>query len=253
MHGRGDRGDARLWRDRGTGGCEVTGMTRIPSGTLADRAFEQIEAAIVTGELAPGTKISEVTLARTLGVSRGPLREAIRRLEGRKLVHRVPHVGTAVVALSADDILEIMVVREALEGMACRLAARHVTPAELDELDRVLDQHAEAEALRTGQAYYQAPGHLDFHYRIALASKNRKIVEILGGELYHLIRVYRYRSGAALGRPKQALEEHRDIVVALRAHDCDLSERLMRQHIAQSRTNLETAASPLLNVRGRDA
>lgn len=90
--------------------------------TLADRVCQQIVNSIVTGELLPGQKISEPGLAKLYGISRGPLREAIRRLEGWRLIERKPHVGARVVQLSAGELIEIYRVREALEGMASRLA-----------------------------------------------------------------------------------------------------------------------------------
>lgn len=206
--------------------------------TLADRAFVRIEAAIEKGDLPPGTKISEALLARTFGISRGPLREAIRRLEGRKLIRRIPRVGASVAMYSRKDLIEIFIVREALEGIACRLAAENMTPAEIAELESVLEQHRGGNELRTGAGYYQTPGDLDFHYRIVRASQNSKLIELLCDELYYLIRVYRYRSGAAPGRAQQAFEEHQAIVAAMRDRNGDLAESLMRRHIAYARAIL---------------
>src|SRR5690606_30250495 len=91
--------------------------------TLSDHVFRKIQAAIVKGEIAPGSKMSEPELARTYGISRGPLREAIHRLEGQRLLVRVPHVGARVVSLSQQELCELYQIRESLEGMACRLAA----------------------------------------------------------------------------------------------------------------------------------
>src|SRR5690554_1580237 len=100
----------------------MKGFTPLEVRTLADRALEMIEAAIMKGDLPPGARISEAPLAKTFGISRGPVREAIRRLEGRGLLERVPHIGARVVTISIEDLLEIFDIREALEGTACRLA-----------------------------------------------------------------------------------------------------------------------------------
>ena len=100
--------------------------------TLADRAFEWLEEAIIKGDYPPGAKLDEVALAKSFGISRGPVREAIRRLEGKKLVERMPHVGARVTALHPDELVNLLNVREALEGMACRLAAMRMSDAELD-------------------------------------------------------------------------------------------------------------------------
>ena len=97
--------------------------------TLTDQIFYKIQSAIICGELAAGSKISEPELARVYGISRGPLREAIHRLEGQKLVERTAHVGARVVSLSHQQLHELYQIRENLEGLACRLAA---TPMPLD-------------------------------------------------------------------------------------------------------------------------
>ena len=77
------------------------------SGTLSDHVFRRIQSAIVRGDIAPGSKISEPELARAYGISRGPLREAIRRLEGQRLLVRVPHVGARVVSLSQAELMDL--------------------------------------------------------------------------------------------------------------------------------------------------
>jgi DNA-binding GntR family transcriptional regulator len=220
----------------------MEGFEALEVRTLADRALDRIEAAIIKGDLKPGTRISEVLLARTFGISRGPLREAIRRLEGRGLLERVPHVGARVVTLSLQDLREVFDIREALEGLACRLAAERMTDEEIAAVEAVLDRHSGDEALRAGQAYYQQPGDYDFHYRIAQGAKNRRIVDLLCGEMYHLIRIYRYRSGAVRGRAPEALDEHRKILAALQARDGALAEALMRAHVGRARALLEQGA-----------
>jgi DNA-binding GntR family transcriptional regulator len=88
--------------------------------TLADQIFSRIRQEIVEGRIPPGSKMSEPELARRFGISRGPLREALGRLEG-KLVERTPRVGVRVIALSRPDLDQLLTIREALEGMGCRL------------------------------------------------------------------------------------------------------------------------------------
>ena len=211
----------------------------LDSRTLADRVFEELQDAIVTGGIAPGTKITEPGLAKEYGISRGPLREAMRRLEGRHLVSRIPHVGARVVSLSLDELLELYEVREAMEGMACRLAARQMPTAEIASLKELLEKHESQAELQQNLAYYQKEGDLDFHYRIVLGSGNKKLMELLCGELYYLVRMYRYRFSATSGRPKRAFQEHYRIVDAIEQRDEELAEMLMRRHIRASRDNVE--------------
>ncbi len=207
--------------------------------TLADRVCDQIATAIIKGDILPGQKISEPELARNYGISRGPLREAIRRLEGWRLVERKAHVGARVVKLTARELIEIYRVREALEGMACRQAATEMPQDEIDALRVLLDEHESAVEQLDGRSYFQKEGDLDFHYRIVQGSRNGKLLELLGGDLYHLVRMYRYQFSVSSSRPKRALKEHRQIIDAIEARDPELAEMLMRRHISNARKNIE--------------
>jgi DNA-binding GntR family transcriptional regulator len=206
---------------------------------LVGTIVQRLEAAIFDGELAPGTKLSEQALARALGVSRGPLREAISRLEGRKLIERTPNIGARVAQLSFADLTDLLVVREALEGIACRYAAERMTDVELTELQELLAEHGDQQSIREGTGYYQESKDFDFHFRIIKASGNKRIVDMLCGDLYDLLRVYRYKSSTMDGRAERAYEEHKRILAGLLARDPDRAEAAMRQHIRNARTHIE--------------
>lgn len=207
--------------------------------TLADRVFARLQDDIVLGVLKPGTKLGETELAARYGVSRGPLREAIRRLESRRLLERIPHVGTRVASLEAADLIEIYRVREALEGLAARLAAENMTDAEVAGLWELLALHEQQQDLQEDIAYFQHAGDLDFHYRIIQGSHNRTLIDLLIGEIYHRVRMYRYQFSMTANRPKKALSEHRRIVEAIEAGDGEMAELLMRRHISRARDYLE--------------
>jgi len=210
--------------------------------TLAERVFARLQDDIVLGVLPPGTKLGETELASRYGVSRGPLREAIRRLESRKLLERVPHVGTRVASLKAADLIEIYRVREALEGMAARLAAEHMTAEEVAGLREVLLQHEQQQDIKEDVAYFQREGDLDFHYRIIQGSHNQTLIDLLIGEIYHLVRMYRYQFSMTANRPQKALGEHRQIIEAIESRDGEMAELLMRRHISRARENIESQA-----------
>ncbi len=210
--------------------ASIDGSPEAP--TLAQRTFEGIKADIISGRLAQGSKIVESDLAEQYGTSRGPLREAIHRLEQMKLIVRVPHAGSRVASLDLKTMEDIYVARESLEGMAARLAARLMPAKEIDLLATLLDQHEAAIGETEGKAYFQREGDIDFHYRIALASRNRWILENLTGELYQLIRMCRHQSGQIPSRAQLALAQHRHIVAAIAARDEELAEILMRRHIS---------------------
>ncbi|MCP4491187.1 MAG: GntR family transcriptional regulator [Gammaproteobacteria bacterium] len=210
------------------------------SGTLASRSYESIKADIINGTLAQGSKIVESDLALKYGISRGPLREAIHRLEQIKLILRVPHAGSRVVTLNTRMMEDIYTAREALEGMAAKLAARYMADDEVMSLQLLLDQHEQNINQAAGKVYFQSEGDIDFHYRIAVASQNQWILENLNGELYQLIRMGRHQSGQMPSRPAVALAQHRQIVAAIAERDEELAEMLMRRHISGAWKTVKT-------------
>lgn len=212
----------------------------LESRTLAAQAFESIKADIIVGALSQGSKIIESDLALKYGISRGPLREAIHRLEQIKLVVRVPHAGSRVVTLDRKMMEDIYTARESLEGMAARLAARHMPDDDIHSLQELLDRHEEDIDKTEGKAYLQNEGDIDFHYRIALASQNQWILENLNGELYQLIRMGRHQSGQVPTRPAKALSQHRLIASAIEQRDEELAELLMRRHISGAWQTVKT-------------
>jgi DNA-binding GntR family transcriptional regulator len=204
----------------------------IPEGTLADIASTKLTQAIITGELIQGQKLNESELAERYGIGRGPLREALRQLEGMRLVRRIPHAGARVVMLNQNMMADLYAVREALEGMACRKAAMCMTDEEVANLQTLLVKHAEQIEASDGQVYIQSEGDFDFHYQIALGSRNQMLIDLLAGELYQLLRMCRYRTSRMAKRTGPALQQHRHIVEAIAARDGELAEILMRRHIS---------------------
>jgi len=213
--------------------------TRQNPVTTTDKVFEQMQQAIVEGKIVAGSKISEPELAKQYQISRSTLREALNRLEKCHLIERKANVGSRVVECSIEGLLEIYVVREALEGMACRQAAINMTDEDISEMQAMLKQHAQAQDLKDGIAYYQEEGDLDFHYKVILGSHNQQLINILCGQLYHLVRMYRCQFGMNSPRASKAFEEHSRIIEAIADRDGELAEILMRRHIAASRKNIE--------------
>lgn len=207
--------------------------------TAADRVLQEMQRAIVEGDIAPGSKISEPELAKRFDLSRAPLREALARLERCHLIERIPNAGARVVKLSTEGLISLYQLREELEGLACRLAATQMTDAEIAEMQALLDQHLSTQRVREGESYYQEAGDLDFHYRIILGSKNPYLINILTDELYHLMRMYRVQLGMNGPRVSRAFDEHKAIINAIANRDGELADLLMRRHVAASRRNIE--------------
>jgi DNA-binding GntR family transcriptional regulator len=209
------------------------------NGTITERIFSLLREAIIEGDIPAGSKISEPELARSYGISRGPLREAIGRLESCGLVVRRANVGARVVTLSSEQLLEIFHVREALEGMAARLAARNMSDAQVAALRSLLTEHGEQIEQDVEHAYFQREGDLDFHYRIVQGSQNTRLTNLLCNDLYHLVRLYRYQFGMPSKRGPRAFVEHEHIVDAIERRDPEMAELMMRAHIRASRENVE--------------
>jgi DNA-binding GntR family transcriptional regulator len=213
------------------------------SGTsLANEAFSKLVEAITSGKFEPGGRLSESELARQLGISRGPLREALGRLEGR-LVTRTPRVGVHVIDFSREDLEHLFLVREALEGMAARLAAERMTDHELDALADLLSQHANQPELASGEVYLQRSKDDDFHFAIARAARCERIEQLLLDEVYYQLRIHRLRSSARPGRALAALREHREILTALQSRNPDSCEDTMRRHIRNARFSAMAAVA----------
>ena len=213
------------------------------STTLADRVFETLCSAIVEGDIPPGSKISEPDLAKRLQVSRASLREAIGRLEACSLVTRKPNVGARVVQLDSEQLLEIYHVREALEGMAARLAAEKMSEEEIDQLRALVEVHQKQSEAEEGSTHFQHVGDLDFHFLIVQGSHNSRLINLLCDDLYHLVRMYRHQFGMTSQRTRPALLEHQAIVDVIAARDGEMAELIMRRHVRASRENLERMLS----------
>jgi DNA-binding GntR family transcriptional regulator len=206
--------------------------------TLGSQITQTLRDAIVRGEIAPGSKLSEPKLAAEYQVSRGPLREAIRRLETMKLVTHIPRGGVRVIELDLPHVVEIYHVREMLEGKAAALAARNITPDGLSQLKEVLTMAKEHMVSNDG-TYIQADADIDFHYQVIQSCGNQVLIQTLCEELYYLIRMYRYRSSLQKVRSKKALQEHEHLLFALETRDEQLAELVMRKHIIRARENIE--------------
>lgn len=196
------------------------------SDTIGNEAFDRILDLIYSCELAPGMIVNESALATQFGVSRGPVREAIRRLQGIQLVSREPFMRARVVSLSTEAIVQLFQMREALEGYACRLAARRMSDDDIATLIADLED-SHHQTVPSAQRF-------DLHERIVRASGNDRMIDTLCGDLYHLLRIYRRMSGGVPERKELAFKEHWQILRALQIRDADLAESLMRSHVERA-------------------
>lgn len=220
--------------------CPTMSLPAIPE--IDDEGLtRRIERMILRGELPAGSKLREVALTQQLGVGRGPLREAIRILEGRRLLVRSTNAGVSVIALSIDDFDQILVTREALEGMAARLAAENMNSAEIQALHGMVESLEKADiGDREPIGIFDKGPDNDFHRNIALGSRNKWIAQLLCDDLYPLLRLLRFRAAELRTDPLTSHIDHRGIIDRIQHRDGDGAEELMRAHVRKSRTRLLT-------------
>lgn len=216
---------------------------------VADNVLARLRDTILGGDIAPGAKISEPELARQYGVSRAPLRDAIRRLEARGLITRVPRQSARVLVLDAKKVHDIFLFREAIEGMAAREAAVHITQPEIDQLREGLDrQRAATTSPRDGYPFKTLD--TDYHSVIVRASRNEFLIKLLSEDYHDLIDLCRRQQRRRPERAERALLEHQRIVDALSDRDPELAELTMRRHIARAKQDILDNMTTSLSTTG---
>lgn len=205
------------------------------ANSLSAKVFEELEDGILSGQIPSGESLIELKLSSEMGVSRTPVREAIRMLEQKGLVQIIPNKGAVVLGISEKDLKDIYTIRMYIEGLASRWAAENINEEQMRELTEIVDL----------QEFYnikQANGKINdldsrFHEKIYEISGSRTLQHTLS-DLHHMIQRYRKLSFSTQGRAQKAIQEHREILDAICRHDEGEAERLTIQHIANARENL---------------
>ncbi|NKB79890.1 GntR family transcriptional regulator [Ochrobactrum daejeonense] len=204
------------------------------NGTLlVDRAHAHIRDLIISGQLSAGNRLNEIELAKSLGVSRGPVREAIRRLAASGLATVLPNQGEGR-SIGDETIRSLYELRESIEAMAAACAAERMTDTERKALDSMLKDHAAKLHENPSDAYPSGPPDWDFHQAVLRGSRNELAYRICAGDLRDLLALVRAGHSRSPGRNERALEEHRWIANAVIAGDADLARNLMSGHIRAS-------------------
>jgi DNA-binding GntR family transcriptional regulator len=196
--------------------------------TLWQRVHDRLREQILSGALEPGTELTEVALSEQLGVSRGPIREALGRLASQGLVTVRPRRGAVVRSLSKQEFIELYQVREALEMMAVKLAVPRLSAEDIDGLQGLID--AMARHAERGEVAEFFEANMSFHGRFLEASGNGKLLELYGQLLGQLGR-YRLRSLTLRGNLQRSVAEHAAIARAAKRGDADRAAQLMSEHI----------------------
>ncbi|MEA4902929.1 GntR family transcriptional regulator [Desulfitobacterium sp.] len=193
---------------------------------LREIVFESLREAIINGVLEPGERLMEIQLADEMGVSRTPVREAIRKLELEGFVVMIPRKGAYVAGVSDKDVTDVFEIRSALEGLAAGLAAERITDEEIEQMERMI-------LYRSGEAVdieKIVEADTDFHALVYQASRNDRLIANLAN-LREQIQRFRATSLSYPGRLKDAVEEHQAIAEAIIGHNVEEAQSLAMAHI----------------------
>jgi len=209
--------------------------SEVYEGPLGTKIFNHVREDILNGRYQPGENLTEASLCEELGVSRTPVREALRQLELEGLVKALPYRGVVVTGISAQDIEDIYTIRMMIEGLAARWATEKITSAELEELKETVD-------LAEFYTHKKDTSRLmdydsKFHDIIFKASKSKPLMHTLS-TFHHYVQKARSMSFQSPMRAEKALEEHRAILDAIIAHDAHKAEKLTTEHIRNASRNL---------------
>jgi len=202
---------------------------------LREIVFEHLREAIMAGALRPGERLMELQLAEDMGVSRTPVREAIRKLELEGLVSMIARRGAYVSDLSIRDIVETFEVRAALESLAAGLAAERIVPEELEQLERVLVEIGECEL--EGDVNRAVELDEKFHALLFAATRNSRLSQIVSN-LREQIARFRRTSLATPGRIRAVFYEHKRIIEAISDRNSTLAQTLAKEHIESAEQSL---------------
>jgi DNA-binding GntR family transcriptional regulator len=195
---------------------------------LNQQAYDEIRRRILNGEFLPSSPISEYQLAAALNISRTPVREAIKRLEKEGLLWSIPNKGTFVTELSAHDIMEIYQVREALEGMASRLAAEQMSEMDIQRIEKEITLLHELQSTDRVDEIFQCD--IRLHKLIIASTRNFRLGAILTtlDDQMHRIRVIFSQTPDWV---QAVIQEHTTLVEKIKTHDGEGAENAMVQHL----------------------
>ncbi|SHM20176.1 transcriptional regulator, GntR family [Caldanaerovirga acetigignens] len=216
---------------------------------LREIVFEVLRQAIISGDLKPGERLMEVQLAEEMGVSRTPVREAIRKLELEGLVVMIPRKGAYVAGLSLKDAADVFEIRQALEGLAAALAAERITEEEIESLEKILVEINEAAEKEDVDMVIKKDA--EFHQILFKATRNDRLVQIINN-LKEQIDRFRVQSFTNKARIKSLMEEHKKIVEAITERNVELAKKLAEEHIEKVENNVMNILRKEMNMMEDD-
>lgn len=213
-------------------------MDRLPERiNLRDQVYDILKKKIILRDIGSGEKINEEELAKAFGVSRTPIRETLVRLEHEGIVKIIPRRGAFVVSQSLKKVIDLLQVREVLEGLVVRLATKNMKSDILHRIRKCLEE-VSSDTLDPNRLMKYTPADVEFHSLLLEACDN-ELLESMMERVNANLQMVRLRTVALPGRPEQTVREHFEIVAAIERGDAALAETLMRKHVASVRRDVE--------------
>ncbi|PZE19852.1 GntR family transcriptional regulator [Paenibacillus xerothermodurans] len=200
---------------------------------IRDKVYQYIKQAIVQGVYKSGERIIERELADQLNVSRTPIREALFRLESQGFVKTLPRKGVVVSKLSPDEIIEIFTILSALESLAMKMAAQKAEPSHREELQSIID-NIDRSLAKEQFDQEDRMFHFAIHDVICRAAQSPRLKQMLDG-LSDYIRAFAHVGYEVPGRMRKAMEEHRNLAMAVRNGEAELAENFTKIHLENSK------------------
>lgn len=202
---------------------------------LSQKVYRALKTEIIKGSLKPGTKLLEGKIAEQMGVSRTPVREALKELAAEGFVKMNPNQAVVVSNASVEDVQEVLQIRGVLEGLAVRLATKIISEEEIEELEKYQKQMEYYTNKDDALAFSEMDA--EFHELILNICGNNRLIQIRKN-LSDQAHRYRIRSLSVPGRLKYSLKEHQEIIEALKRKDAEQADRLSQKHIENVLANI---------------
>nr|WP_076777305.1 GntR family transcriptional regulator [Lachnoclostridium phocaeense] len=218
-------------------------MEEYQDQSLRGKVFRRLREDILSGVYKENEELREISIGEEMGVSRTPVREALRQLELEGLVSIIPNKGAYVTGISLKDVHDIYMIRSMLEGLCARWATRYITEEQIEELEEVIllsEFHLKKKSTagKDGEKAQQV-SELDgkFH-KVLYHASNSRILEHVLSDFHKYVKMARTMSVEEKSRAEKSIEEHRAILEAIKARDEELAERLANAHIMKVMENL---------------
>ncbi len=203
--------------------------------SLRERVFHKIQEDILKGCYKEGEELRELTLSKELGVSRTPVREALRQLELEGLVNIIPNKGAYVQGINGKDVKDIYIIRSLLEGLCARWATEHMGKEQIDRMEEIVllsEFHLEK---GDDEQVVKLDG--EFH-KLLYEAMDSRILEHIMTELHQYVKMARKTSVGKADRAEKSVREHKGILEAIKKKDADYAEKLANAHVMHVMENL---------------